>query len=144
MENAQHTHYVPNSIARIILTAMEEILGRNGLNAILNTSGQPALIHNLPPGNMEKEFPFENISKLNIALEDVYGTLGGRGLAIRIGRASFKYGLREAPESWQTCSIAAVMRKWSWERTSTIFTGISIPVPFAGKGKPASRYVTWL
>jgi predicted hydrocarbon binding protein len=95
MEHAQYTHYLPNRLARILLTAMEEILGRNGLNAVLNTSAQPELIHNLPSANMEKEFPFEKISKLNVALEEVYGTLGGRGLAIRAGRSSFKYGLRE-------------------------------------------------
>jgi len=91
-------YYFPNKLVRIILLAMEEVLGRNGIYAILNTSGQSGLINNYPPANMDKVFPYENISKLNIALEDVYGTLGGRGLAIRSGRACFKYGLREFGE----------------------------------------------
>jgi predicted hydrocarbon binding protein len=29
------------------------------------------------------------------ALEEMYGPRGGRGLALRVGRASFQYGLRE-------------------------------------------------
>jgi len=59
--------YYPNKIARIFLLAMEEIMGKNGLNAVLNMARQPNLIDNYPPDNLEKEFDFSQFSALNAA-----------------------------------------------------------------------------
>ncbi|RMF35376.1 MAG: 4-vinyl reductase [Chloroflexi bacterium] len=73
---------------------MEEIMGRNGLNAILNMAGLSEYIDNFPPDNLEKEFDFADYAALNQALEDMYGPRGGRGLALRAGRASFARGLQ--------------------------------------------------
>ena len=87
-------YYYPNKIARIFLQAMEEIMGKNGLNAVLNMAKQPNLIDNYPPDNLEKEFDFAQFSALNGALEEMYGPRGGRGLALRGGRASFARGLQ--------------------------------------------------
>lgn len=87
-------HY-PNKIALIYLEAMEEVLGRNGLVAVLRVAGLPHLIDNYPPNNLEKAFDFADYSALNGALEELYGPRGGRGLSLRAGRASFARGLRE-------------------------------------------------
>jgi hypothetical protein len=84
----------PNKFARIYLEAMEEIMGKNGLNAILNLAGLSDLIGNYPPDNLEKSFDFAYYTALQVALEDMYGPRGGRGLALRAGRASFAEGLR--------------------------------------------------
>jgi hypothetical protein len=86
--------YYPNKIARIFLLAMEEIMGKNGLNAVLNMAKQPNLIDNYPVDNLDKEFDFSQFSALNAALEEMYGPRGGRGLALRGGRASFARGLQ--------------------------------------------------
>ena len=86
--------YYPNKIARIFLLAMEEIMGKNGLNAVLNMAKQPNLIDNYPPDNLDKQFDFAQFSALNAALEEMYGPRGGRGLALRGGRASFARGLQ--------------------------------------------------
>ncbi len=86
-------HY-PNKIARIYLKAMEEVMGKNGLNAILNMANLSNLIDNYPPDNLGREFDFADYSALNGALEEMYGARGGRGLALRAGRASFDAGLR--------------------------------------------------
>ena len=51
-------YYYPNMIARIYISAMEEIMGKNGLNAILNLAGLSHLIDNYPPTNLKKEFDF--------------------------------------------------------------------------------------
>ena len=75
--------YYPNKFARITVMAMEEIMGTNGLNAILNLSGLSYLIGNYPPDNLEKGFDFADFTALNVALEDMYGPRGGRGLARR-------------------------------------------------------------
>jgi hypothetical protein len=84
----------PNKFARIYLEAMEEIMGKNGLNAILNLAGLTDIIGNYPPDNLEKSYDFAFYTALQVALEDMYGPRGGRGLALRAGRASFAEGLR--------------------------------------------------
>jgi predicted hydrocarbon binding protein len=92
--------YYPNKMGQILLRGMEEILGQTGINAVLNQSAHPYLINNYPPNNLERQFKFSDISKINATLEEIYGVRGGQGLAIRSGRACFKYGLREfVPDS---------------------------------------------
>jgi hypothetical protein len=86
--------FYPNKVARIYLQAMEDVMGKNGLNAILNMASLQHLVDNYPPDNLEKQFDFADYSALNGALEEMYGPRGGRGLALRAGRASFAQGLR--------------------------------------------------
>ncbi len=52
------------------------------------------LLDNLPPDNLNREFDFANFSSIWGALEEMYGPRGGRGLALRAGRATFAEGLR--------------------------------------------------
>lgn len=86
--------YYPNKIARLAILAYEEVMGKNGLNAILNLAGLPHLINNYPPDNLERQFDFADFSAIQGALEEMYGPRGGRGLALRAGRATFDAGLR--------------------------------------------------
>lgn len=86
--------YYPNKIARIYIQAMEDVMGKNGLNAILNLAGLSMFIDNYPPDNLERQFDFAHFTALNAALEDMYGPRGGRGLALRAGRACFAQGLK--------------------------------------------------
>jgi predicted hydrocarbon binding protein len=87
--------FYPQKMGRIILLGTEEIIGRTGLHAVLNLSAHSDYIGNFPPASTERTFPFQTISDLHVALEQAYGPRGGRGLALRIGRATFTYGLRE-------------------------------------------------
>jgi predicted hydrocarbon binding protein len=86
--------YYANKFARITIEALEEVMGKNGLNAILNLAGLSEYINNYPPDNLEKEFDFAYFTALCVALEDMYGPRGGRGLALRAGRATFADALR--------------------------------------------------
>lgn len=86
--------YYPNKISRIALTALEDVMGKNGLNAILNLAHLQHLLDNLPPDNLNREFDFADFSAIWGALEEMYGPRGGRGLALRAGRATFAEGLR--------------------------------------------------
>lgn len=88
-------YYYPNRMARIMLISLEEVMGRNGLNALLNLIDMRTFITDLPPDNLEKEFDFAHFSNLNRGLEDIYGPRGGRGLALRGGRATFSRGLKQ-------------------------------------------------
>src|SRR5512132_1358452 len=85
----------PNRMGRIILMSMEEVMGRNGVNAVLNLASLSSLIENYPPDNTKLDFPFSTVSNLTEVLEQAYGPHGGRGLALRIGRACFNYGIRQ-------------------------------------------------
>jgi predicted hydrocarbon binding protein len=87
--------YYPNKMGRIILLSMEEVIGHIGVNAVLNLANLNYRINNYPPNDLEKGFSFTELSKIQDALEGLYGPRGGRGLALRTGRVCFKYGLRE-------------------------------------------------
>lgn len=90
----QSEYNYANKFALITLKSLEDVMGKNGLNAILNLAHLPHLVENLPPDNLGKEFNFSDFSAINEALEVMYGARGGRGLALRAGRAAFADGLR--------------------------------------------------
>jgi predicted hydrocarbon binding protein len=87
-------YYYANKFALIMLDALEDVLGVNGLKATLNLAHLPHLIDNFPPDNLNKEFDFADVSAINQALEEIYGVRGGRGLALRAGRTTFADSLR--------------------------------------------------
>lgn len=87
-------YYYPNKFARIFLDAMEEVMGKNGLNAVLHLADLDNLIGNYPPDNLDKVFDFADFTALCVALEEMYGPRGGRGLALRVGRTLFADALR--------------------------------------------------
>ncbi len=95
IETVKQAYYYPNKMGRIVLAAAEEILGQNGIRAVLKLARLPELIDNYPPNNLDLAFPFEHLSAILARLEDMYGQRAGRGLALRSGRACFKHGLRE-------------------------------------------------
>ena len=86
--------FYPNQMGRTVLLSMEEVMGKNGVNAVLKLASLSSLIDHYPPDNKERKFPFSTLSNLTDMLEQVYGPHGGRGLALRIGRACFNNGVR--------------------------------------------------
>jgi predicted hydrocarbon binding protein len=94
MPGPQGQYFYTDRIVRYYILAMEEIMGKNGLNAVLNMAKLTQLIDNYPPEDMEKKFDFADFAALNAALEEMYGPRGGRGLALRAGRAGFARGLQ--------------------------------------------------
>ncbi|MBS4060419.1 MAG: 4-vinyl reductase [Bacteroidetes bacterium] len=96
MNPSTHIYYYPNQMARILLLSGDEILGQAGMSAVLNAiPGGSRFVENYPPANQKLEFPFELVAGLQASLELNYGPHGGRGLSMRIGRASFQHGLCE-------------------------------------------------
>ena len=87
-------YYYSNKMSRLTILALESVMGKNGVNAILNLANQKHLIDNYPPDNLGREFDFADFSAINLALEEMYGPRGGRGLALRAGRAGFEGGLK--------------------------------------------------
>ncbi len=86
--------YYPYKFARIAILALREVMGQNGVNAILNLAGLSRLIDDLPPDNLERKFDFAEFSAISGALEEMFGPRGGRSLALRAGRATFEDALK--------------------------------------------------
>jgi predicted hydrocarbon binding protein len=77
------------------LLAIEEIVGQNGINAVLNQARLSYLINNYPPSNLDPGLEAPQLGWIMAAMEGIYGVRAGRGLALRAGRAAFKFSLRE-------------------------------------------------
>jgi hypothetical protein len=82
--------FYPNDLARIFLLALEDVMGTNGLNAILHLSGQSQLVGNYPPDNLASEFDFSYFSSIIGAMDEMYGPKGSRIFTLRAGYATFK------------------------------------------------------
>ncbi|HXF86000.1 MAG TPA: 4-vinyl reductase [Anaerolineales bacterium] len=91
---ARENTMIINSLVRQALVAAQEVMGENGLNAVLRASGLERFIGNFPPNNLEPSIQASQYAKLNEAIEAFYGR-AGKGMLRRIGKASFQYGVRE-------------------------------------------------
>ncbi len=87
---------IVNTIVRQALAAAEEVMGTNGLNAVLRLSNLDSFVNNLPPDNLEPAIKATEYAQFNQAIEDFYGR-GGQGMLKRIGKASFQYAINEQP-----------------------------------------------
>lgn len=88
-------YFYPNKWARIILTSAEEVMGRSGVNAMLNMGHLGQYIDNYPADNMKKQFPFRGVGQLQQAIWDMYGNRGARVFAVRAGEQAFIEGLAQ-------------------------------------------------
>ncbi len=91
--------YCSNQMGRIILQGMEEVMGEGGVRNILDQARLSDRLVVPPPDDPEFCIPYADISQIQQTLEQLYGPLGGRGLALRSGRASFRYGLKAFGET---------------------------------------------
>lgn len=92
---AAPAYFCSNTIGRIIYVALEEVLGGNGVNETLKNAELANRVGKYPPNDRERQVCFTEISSIQHVLEHQYGERSGRGLALRLGRVSFKYWLRE-------------------------------------------------
>ena len=90
-----------NQVVRILLQALEEVLGPSGINAVLNLAHLRHLIRHYPPNTAELSYSFAEMQAVLHSLDEMYGPRAGRGLALRTGRACFKYGLKEFGAQWK-------------------------------------------
>jgi predicted hydrocarbon binding protein len=93
--NSAAVSFYPDPMGRIVMLAMEEILGHSRVIAALDLAHLPNYIDQSLASSQDLKFPFDLISRLQTSLESAYGPRAGRGLSLRIGRVCVKYGLRE-------------------------------------------------
>jgi predicted hydrocarbon binding protein len=100
-------YFYPNIWGRSILTSANEILGDNGVNALLNLAGLAEYIGNYPQDNIKKEFPFSHVARLQQALYDMYGSRGARVFATRGGEQTFQHSMNKY-DKVQRAALAAM------------------------------------
>ena len=91
---AREDAVIVNSLVRQALTSMQDVMGDNGLNAVLKSCGLERFVGNFPPNDLEPAIKTSQYAQLNQAIEDFYGR-GGKGILRRIGKTSFQYAVRE-------------------------------------------------
>lgn len=89
------SYFYPNRIGRTYLLALQDVMGERGLKAVLHLAKLNQWLDTFPADDLALHFPFEDFSAVNGALDEMYGPRGGRGLALRAGRAAFDQGLRD-------------------------------------------------
>jgi predicted hydrocarbon binding protein len=85
----------PNKIGRLFYLSLEEVMGEQGVKALLRLAGLPQYLQSYPPNDLQREYPFEAIAATSMALHTMYGPRGARGLELRAGRVAFSLGLKE-------------------------------------------------
>lgn len=85
---------IVNALVRQALVAAQEVMGENGLNAVLRNVGLERFIGNFPPNDTNPGIKTTDYARFNAAIEEFYGR-AGKGMLRRIGKASFQYGVRE-------------------------------------------------
>jgi predicted hydrocarbon binding protein len=86
---------MPNVMLRNLLEAIAEVLGENGLRAVLNAAGLQRFINHYPPNDLNLGITFADYGAVEQAVEDVVGPKGAKMMLTRIGRATFRYALEE-------------------------------------------------
>jgi predicted hydrocarbon binding protein len=83
-----------NALVRQALVSAQEVMGENGLNAVLRSVKLERFIGSFPPNDTNPGIQTTEYARFNEAIESFYGR-GGKGMLRRIGKASFQYGIRE-------------------------------------------------
>jgi predicted hydrocarbon binding protein len=91
----QFQYFYPNRMGKIILRALEEIAGPDNYKRVLETANLTVLLERPPSGDLERQFPFEYVSRLQSGVEQVYGAEPGREINRRVGRVCLSGGLQE-------------------------------------------------
>ena len=113
---------IENKAFRVVLLGIEEIIGGNGLKSVLNYSELTKYIDNLPPNDTEKGGPrISEATKLEMAVEEVFGNQGARAILFQVGRMIAKQGLDANPDVAEAAQSAFTTMS-EHDRAKTILT----------------------
>ena len=79
---------IVNKAFRVVLVAVEDVVGKRGTESLLRQAGLPQYINNFPPSNNECGGHWlRYMTQVNHALFDVYGKRGARAILYRSGNS---------------------------------------------------------
>jgi hypothetical protein len=113
----------PNHPTRAFLLELEDVLGKNGLNALLRIGGLQGWIDTYPAENFEREVDLSEFSSLNAALDEIYGSKGSHALARRASKSAFELTWKQhgALENQQTVDFDSLPAQARNKEGLTIF-----------------------
>jgi predicted hydrocarbon binding protein len=89
--------HIPNSMMYITLVTIEDIIGKNGLNSLLNHANLKKYRENYPPNNEKNEVPIVEFSSILGSLIEIFGERGARPILYNAGRRGFQVVLEKNP-----------------------------------------------
>ena len=88
---------LPNQLFNLAFVTVEEILGKNGLNSILNYAKIPHYIGNYPPNTIDLEHPSSDFTRFVSGMVEVLGEKGASSIILLSGIRSFEIMLKDMP-----------------------------------------------
>ncbi len=89
---------MPNANLRLLLVALQDVMGDNGLKAVLKQGGLAQYIDNFPPDDTNRDAKFSDYGHIQQAVENFYGgPRGARAMMRRAGHATFQHTLKARP-----------------------------------------------
>lgn len=77
---------VSNIVIRVLMDGTEEILGLNGMKALLNYAGLSYLIQNRPDYSFEKNYREDEFNAISSSFYNILGTSGAKAMFRLIGQ----------------------------------------------------------
>ncbi|MBN1572810.1 MAG: hypothetical protein JW984_06390 [Deltaproteobacteria bacterium] len=84
---------VANVVIRVTLDATEDVMGKNGMKALMNYAGMSHLFENMPDYSPEKGFTDDDLKAIDQSFLKILGISGTMALYRVIGRAAGRYPL---------------------------------------------------
>ncbi|MDF1512300.1 MAG: hypothetical protein P1S60_00680 [Anaerolineae bacterium] len=94
MNRTQREIEFPNRISTIILLSLRDVIGDNGMNAVLNTGNLAHLIEAALGVDFGPGLSFREVGDLFDALESIYGVRTAEKYAREAGQRGFKYWIQ--------------------------------------------------
>ena len=113
---------IANSQLRLTLLGMQQVLGEQSTQQLIEDLGFGNELAKLPPDDFELKFPAQSYAQLLAAVESSYANQGARILT-RIGRSTFHQVLREQP-NWMSSAHSAMGILKAPQRIVLILEGI--------------------
>ncbi len=88
---------LPNPALRVLLLSVEQVMGADGMEAMLNAADLSQYLGNDLPNNPEHRATFSQYGRIEQAVEDFYGPRGARAILLRVGYSFFQNGMKEQP-----------------------------------------------
>lgn len=89
---------LPNQVFHLAMITGEEVLGKKGLNALLNYTKLQKFIDNYPPYNMDLEYTSEEFNRLMAGFIAILGEKGARPIMFRAGVRVFEITHEQFPD----------------------------------------------
>jgi predicted hydrocarbon binding protein len=94
MEEKMAEKTVANVVVRVTLDSTEEIIGANGMKALMNYAGMGHLIDNLPDYSPDKGFTDEDLRSIDRAFIEVLGMSGAVAVYRMVGKAAGRWPIK--------------------------------------------------